>query len=712
MANNDYYNQYINPLIALRVNPQFITQNIDMLAQSLESITQSEVGEIIDFYADIRQNLNKEDKKRLYDIIISRTKYSSYDQIDSDIDYYKYYSQIFSQYNQHAKHYDLDELAQLLQNESQPLETITPYVLSHYIKYYKCKKSTFFANQKQGYDVREIVLAYFKNDRILLAEKLHELIEQRNKVIFEAKEKKISKIIQKANTKLNNLKKDNLNENEIEYEIQCLKKEVTDRVTQHVTPENYHLFPIIETFLNDCQVTPNNLMTNQEKAEEKKVEIEEKKLILIETIFNTHHIYFKKTAILNELMQAPELYQLFLFYSKICEENNADIQLEKLQELISDINDTGKKNTECCRRLLSIINKQIEEIYNKEAISEEIIEEEEIIKEETNLGPTITIGKNVVYINTEKRNPTNIEKLTELLHPESKGRIRYLERLIFEIGYDKVHAYLTKAPHIYIEDLDAIIRTDRQLRFEFQRILEDIEMYFRSSLTYYLTNKYDKVYQSPNNKLFYKRGYLQKALFMDGDEHYRHIGQLNDRIDQELNNNNQQVVTEFQHYKYALPFSTSAGIMPFGWLTSIFDNLNYNDRVEYLSTYYYMITPQTFSNWMNSLASLRNRCAHYQSLYRLSSLKELKPIMTKDIDGNAFDDDFKHSTLFYYTIVMTRLSPDVFNIEDFIDNLGVIFRKASRENYAFDLFVDYSFPKTWRQILENEKNSKIKMLID
>ena len=45
MANNDYYNQYINPLIALRVNPQFITQNIDMLAQSLESITQSEVGE-------------------------------------------------------------------------------------------------------------------------------------------------------------------------------------------------------------------------------------------------------------------------------------------------------------------------------------------------------------------------------------------------------------------------------------------------------------------------------------------------------------------------------------------------------------------------------------------------------------------------------------------------------------------------------------------
>ena len=61
---------------------------------------------------------------------------------------------------------------------------------------------------------------------------------------------------------------------------------------------------------------------------------------------------------------------------------------------------------------------------------------------------------------------------------------------------------------------------------------------------------------------------------------------------------------------------------------------------------------------------------------------------------------------------MTRLSPDVYNIEDFIDNLGVIFRKASRDNYSFDLAADYTFPKNWRQILENEKNTKIKMNIE
>lgn len=714
MAINDNFGQYKNPLIALRINQQYLSQNIDVLAQSLETITQADVGELIDFYSEIKHNLLQEDKERLYDIIIRRTKYNSYEEIDHDIAYYKYYSQVFSQYNQHAKRYELDALYQSFLDDTQPLETLVPYLLSHYIKYYKCKKTTFFTQHKQSYDIREIILAYFSNNKSLLIEKTKELIDERNKVIYEAKEKKISKIIQKATTKLNNIKNSStdIDEGEVEYQIQCLKKEVIDRVTQHVTPENYHQFPVIEAFLDLCQSKTEPTLIDQPVKEVKQVLVDDKKIELIENIFNIHHIYFKKGQIINELNEYPELFQLFLFYSKILESTNQEQQLEKYQELISDINDTGKKNTECCRRLLSIINKNIEEIYKEEPQIEESINEEIKIKEEVDLGPTFTIGKTIVYRDTGKKSPTNIEKLTQLLHPESRGRVRYLERLIFEIGYDKVHAYLTKAPNIYIEDLDAIIRTDRQLRFEFQRILEDIEMYFRSSLTYYLTNKYDMVYQTPNGKLFYKRGYLQKILFMDGDDHYRHIGQLNERIDQELNSNNQQVVTEYHQFKYALPFSTAAGIMPFGWLTSIFDNLNYNDRVEYLSTYYHMITPQTFSNWMNSLAGLRNRCAHYQSLYRLSSLKELKLIMTKDIDGNAFDDDFKHSTLFYYTIVMTRLSPDVYNIEDFIDNLGVIFRKASRDNFAFNLMTDYSFPKTWRQILENEKNSKIKMTID
>lgn len=135
----------------------------------------------------------------------------------------------------------------------------------------------------------------------------------------------------------------------------------------------------------------------------------------------------------------------------------------------------------------------------------------------------------------------------------------------------------------------------------------------------------------------------------------------------------------------------------------MFENINHNDKLEYLQTYFRDVSPQTFCNWLMNLSQLRNRCAHYHSLFRLASLKELRPIMTKDQDANGFDDDYKHSSLFYYTIIMARLSPEVNNIEDFIDALGILFRKVNRENDIFDLSKDYSFPKNWRTILENEK---------
>ena len=174
----------------------------------------------------------------------------------------------------------------------------------------------------------------------------------------------------------------------------------------------------------------------------------------------------------------------------------------------------------------------------------------------------------------------------------------------------------------------------------------------------------------------------------------------------EIKNNNQQVEAEYHKYRYSLNFSTAAGIMTFGWVLNIFQVLNYYDKSEYLMRYFKGLSPQTFYAWMISLNNLRNKCAHYQSLYRLSSLKEMRPIMTKDIDSNENDRKFKSSSLFYYTLIVARLCPDEISVEDFIDNLSVLFRKAGRENFTFNLELDYSFPQNWQIILEKEKCQK------
>ncbi len=80
--------------------------------------------------------------------------------------------------------------------------------------------------------------------------------------------------------------------------------------------------------------------------------------------------------------------------------------------------------------------------------------------------------------------------------------------------------------------------------------------------------------------------------------------------------------------------------------------------------------------------------------------------MTKDIDSNENDRKFKSSSLFYYTLIVARLCPDEISVEDFIDNLSVLFRKAGRENFTFNLELDYSFPQNWQIILEKEKCQK------
>lgn len=320
----------------------------------------------------------------------------------------------------------------------------------------------------------------------------------------------------------------------------------------------------------------------------------------------------------------------------------------------------------------------------------------------------INIGKHVIIKETEKANPLSVSNLLQYMVNMKDDDKKKVNQLILTIGYDQVEAYLLKHPNLTIEQLTSIIQTDRQLRLAFRLILEDIEMYFRSSFSFYLTNKYDKKYQRLHAPgYFYGRGYLTKNIFTDRDEHYQLINQLNERIDIERKENNQQIINEYNKNQNAISFTTATGIMPFGWILNLFQILNYYDKSEYLMHYFKGISAQSFYSWMMSLNNLRNLCAHYHSLYRLSSLKDLRPIMTKSIDANEIDDQYSRSSLFYYTIIMARLAPDTTHLEDFNDQLLLLFRQAARHNNTFQLETDYSFPKHWYSILEKEKGTKI-----
>ena len=181
--------------------------------------------------------------------------------------------------------------------------------------------------------------------------------------------------------------------------------------------------------------------------------------------------------------------------------------IKKLEELILDIRESGLKNKEILRRLLSVAQKEVEDFIQSEE-KEEIVEEPLPIPIQ-NTDEVMKIGKFYVLKESVEDNPVNIQKIVQLLAKEDQKEIAWLKSLVYQIGYDKVHAYLLKSPAMSIDNLQTIIQLDRSLRFEYQRILEDIEMYFRSSFTYFLSNKYDQKYlMASTYQPFYKAWHI------------------------------------------------------------------------------------------------------------------------------------------------------------------------------------------------------------
>lgn len=684
----------------------------NFVLDSFKEIINKDFMQYLDVVCDFYADADEKTKAELYQWTVENSHLETIEEAKRELEYFYYLRSTIKYLNKYLNEYTIETMIDLL-NENNPdvVENIAHCLLARYYKEKKLHKSDYMEKNEEGKMMYKIIEAGFHLDYPFLLDialffkKQDELEEKMQQ------DKKVSKILTKANKKINQL----LQNKDYPYEE---KKKALEQVKEQT-------FQKILVFDNDrysnqliaLQETIDNyyyqLGTQQENEQSEVIErhedIQELKiedLQVIENFYNLNHLYFKKTKLSEELIAYPFVIEFYQTYNETIYMSDNEEKIKKLEELISDIKESGLKNQEILRRLLSVAQKNIEDCINSESVETKIEEQPPITLE--NPGEVIKIGKFMVYKESVEDNPVNIQKVIDLLNEEDRSQVEWLKSLIYQVGFDKVHGYLLKCPNIHIYDLQMIMRLDRSLRFEYQRVLEDIEMYFRSSLTYFLSNKYDQKYLiEDTNQYFYKRGYLMGNLFEEYQEHFDQVKLLRDRIDDEMINNNLQVIDEYKRYKYALPFSTAAGIMTFGWIINMFENLNYYDRSEYLREYFYQISPQTFYCWMMSLSNLRNRCAHYQSLYRLSSLKELRPIMTKDIDGNACDDSLKHSSLFYYTVVMARLSPSISNIEDFIDNVGILFRKANRESDVFDASVDYSFPKNWRSLLENEKSTKI-----
>ncbi|MFQ6860402.1 MAG: Abi family protein [Beduini sp.] len=602
------------------------------------------------------------------------------------------YNEYTTLYKKQAKQ-SIDEMS---------FEDMTGFILQHYPRLYF---KDLLDHQKPY--VTSILEAYHHNDQTFLKEEAAILLKKEDHLIQQQEHKLKQRILQKAKRQLRTYLK--LKDQELKNKLLAQLKETTqEKLSGYCDEEVTRLYEIIDQAMLS---SPSLLLPAVQYFHYTKKEAEDNAdLEIILSFYNQHHLYIKLKKIRNELIQFPSIPAFFKQYYLAYQNSKISETINQLDILIEDIHIHSElKKLESIGKLLSISKKEVEAIIREADNKIEPLKDENISTNQEFPENCITIGGFTLNADTVRANPDTLETLIPLISFDRLHQVDQLQKLMYEVGYDKLKTYIQKQPQLEFRNLLTIVRIDRLLRYQYQALLESVELYFRSGFTQYLSNKYDEIYEviGKDTRHFYYRGYLRNYVFEDNILHYENIKKLNTRIDNEMIANNQQVIDEYRECKYAISFSTAAGLMTFGWLIGIFQNLIVAEKKALLEEYYVDLTPQTFNAWIVGLNNLRNKCAHYQSLYRLSSMKELRPIMTKPEDQCEMDKTINHHSLFYYTLLAVRLSPNEENVIEFIDSAERLFEKAHQENSSFDLELDYSFPVNWKEILLNEKSSHI-----
>lgn len=180
-------------------------------------------------------------------------------------------------------------------------------------------------------------------------------------------------------------------------------------------------------------------------------------------------------------------------------------------------------------------------------------------------------------------------------------------------------------------------------------------------------------------------GYRDASLFRS-EEHYY---QIIEDVDKEINRNNRSpFIRNFkENYDPAdIPFYAAVEVFSFGTLSKFFKNMKSEDKraieKDYGVPYYFL------ESWFESLAYVRNLCAHYGRLYnaKLSKTPNLyKVYQKKKITNNR---------IFGILCCMKHLLPADADWRDFVNNIEELLKKyPSVEKKTM------GFPENWKQIL-------------
>lgn len=226
---------------------------------------------------------------------------------------------------------------------------------------------------------------------------------------------------------------------------------------------------------------------------------------------------------------------------------------------------------------------------------------------------------------------------------------------------------------VNISRIQRIYNFDSQIRALLFQAIEQIEFYMRTTLSYYLANKYGTL------------GYLDKNTYSE-----RHnADKFNEKVEQCIQENKRTLVVKHHQEKYGGQFPVWVIIEFFsmGMLSYCYGDLKSEDQ-KIIARNAFSSSSACINSWLRCITDLRNRCAHYSRLYFWTF-----PAIPLTPKGNSFRMDRK---LFSQIMMLKYLYPD----KNFWNTKFVIGIEMLIKEYLPDISLKHiGFPENWEALL-------------
>lgn len=248
----------------------------------------------------------------------------------------------------------------------------------------------------------------------------------------------------------------------------------------------------------------------------------------------------------------------------------------------------------------------------------------------------------------------------------------YYRLLAYYLPFKKKDGTYTEG--ITFTRIQRIYEFDSQLRNIIFNIIEQIEIYLRTQIAYYLSFEYGPL------------GYLDSTIFNSchKDEVFK------EKISSCIEENKRTLVVQHYTQKYGCKFPLWVIIEFFsiGTLSYLYSDLLTKDKKQIASLSFHT-SADCLRSWLRCLTDLRNRCAHYSRLYYW-----IFSAIPKTPKNASYEFDRK---LFSQILMLKYLYPDRNKWNSYV----FISFEALINKYISDISLKHiGFPENWKELLK------------